>query len=46
MLTLAEQNKLNQQHHREKLIAALGIDEYRKKKNEEMRLYRAKRKAA
>ena len=31
MLTLAEQNKLNQ-HHREKLIAALGIDEYRKRK--------------
>lgn len=46
MLTLAEQNRIHQQHHREKIISQIGIDEYRKKKNEEMRIYRAKRKAA
>ena len=46
MLTLAEQNKLNQQHHRDKMISLQGIDEYRAKRAEEMRLYRAKRKAA
>ena len=46
MPTLAEQNKIHQQRHREKVISQMGIDEYRKKKNEEMRIYRAKRKAA
>lgn len=45
MLTLAEQNRVNQQNHRLKVISKIGIDEYRKKKNEEMRIYRAKRKA-
>ena len=46
MLTLAEQNRLNQQHHRDEMISLQGIDEYRAKRAEEMRLYRAKRKAA
>ena len=45
-LTLAEQNRLNQQKHRDKVKSQVGIDEYRKKKAEEMRLYRAKRKEA
>ena len=46
MTTLTEQNRLNQQMHREKVISQLGIDEYRKRKAEEMRLYRARRKEA
>ena len=46
MLTLAEQNRVHQQRHRLKVISQIGIDEYRKKRNEEMRIYRAKRKAA
>ena len=46
MITLTEQNRLNQQRHRLKIILQLGIDEFRKKKAEEMRLYRAKRKEA
>ena len=45
-LTLAEQNRLNQQRHRDKIKSQVGIDEYRKKKAEEMRIYRTKRKAA
>ena len=46
MTTLTEQNRLNQQRHRDKIKSQVGIDEYRKKKAEEMRIYRAKRKAA
>ena len=46
MITLTEQNRLNQQRYRAKIISQLGIDEFRKKKAEEMRLYRAKRKEA
>ena len=46
MPTLTEQNRLNQQKHRDKIKSQVGIDEYRKKKAEEMKLYRAKRKAA
>ena len=45
-LKLAEQNRPNQQRHRDKFKSKIGIDEYRKKKAEEMKLYRAKRKAA
>ena len=40
MTTLTEQNRTNQQRHREKIISQLCIDEYRGKKAEEMRLYR------
>ena len=46
MTTLIEQNRLNQQRHRDKLKSQVGIDEYRKKKAEEMKIYRAKRKEA
>ena len=46
MTTLIEQNRINQQRHREKVISKIGIDEYKKKKAEEMKLYRAKRKEA
>ena len=46
MITLSEQNRLNQQRHRAKIISQLGIDEFRNKKAEEMKLYRAKRKEA
>ena len=46
MTTLIEQNRINQQRHREKIISKIGIDEYKKKKAEEMKLYRAKRKEA
>ena len=46
MTTLIEQNRINQQRHREKVISKIGIDEYKKKKAEEMKIYRAKRKEA
>ena len=46
MTTRTEQNRYNWQRHRDQIISQLGIDEYRKKKAEEMRLYRAKRKEA
>ena len=46
MTTLTEQNRLNQQRHRDKVKSQVGIDNYRKTKAEEMKLYRAKRKAA
>jgi len=46
MTTLVEQNRLNQQRHRDKVKSQVGIDEYRKKKAHEMKLYRAKRKEA
>ena len=45
MLTLTEQNRLYQQRHRDKLKSQIGLNEYRAKKAEEMRKYRAKRKA-
>ena len=32
MTTLTEQNRLNQQRHRDKVKSQVGIDEYRKKK--------------
>ena len=46
MTTRTEQNRYNWQRHRDQIISQLGIDEYRKKKAEEMRLYRAKSKEA
>ena len=46
MPTLAEQNRLHQQRHREKLIADMGVDEYKKMMNNRMKEYRDKRKAA
>jgi hypothetical protein len=44
MKTLKEQNRLNQQRHRDKTISQLGINQFKKIKAEEMRLYRAKKK--
>lgn len=45
MPSLLEQNRIHQQRHRDKIISILGIDEFRKMKAEQMKLYRAKRKA-
>ena len=45
MPSLLEQNRIHQQRHRDKIISIIGIDEYRKNKAEQMRLYRSKRKA-
>lgn len=46
MPTLAEQNRLHQQRHREKLIAKMGLDEYKKMIRIRMKEYRADRKAS
>jgi hypothetical protein len=45
MPSLLEQNRIHQQRHRDKIISIIGIDEFRKMKAEQMKLYRAKRKA-
>jgi hypothetical protein len=45
MPSLLEQNRIHQQRHRDKIINLIGIDEFRKMKAEQMKLYRFKRKA-
>lgn len=45
MPSLLEQNRIHQQRHRDKIINLIGIDEFRKMKAEQMKLYRSKRKA-